>query len=659
MSQGIRKLALLAVLLAACSSGTKIESGEPEVSTVTIAPAADTVEVAGSATYVATAREEDGTIITGREVTWASSNTAVATVNSSGTVTGVASGATSITATVDGTQGNAVLVVLPPGGTPTGDVATVTVVPPSATLTVGNTVQLVATPQDSNGNVVTGVVPAWSSRNDASSVSSSGLVTAENIGVDTITATVGTVTGISIITVTSVPIGSITVTPGQGTLDAAGATLQLSSTVTSEGGQVLPGAKVTWSSSNTAVARVDSTGFVTTSLVPGNVVISASAGGKVGTGQFSVILSFRSISSSNGTAGETTCGVTAVRAAYCWGNNGHGNMGIGTQTSWNGPIAVIGNHAFTSVATGGDHACGITVNGDAFCWGSNGSGQLGSAAVNPSLIPVKVSGSVVFDTTSITSGLNHSCALTSAGAAYCWGSDASGQLGAGGPGNQSTPTAVSGGLLFRQISAGEAHTCAVTTGGAAYCWGAGGLGRLGTGNTSSSTTPVAVTGGLTFSEVTAGGLHSCGITTVGSNLYCWGDNSEGQFGSGNFASSNAPVAVFGGQSWAQVDAGVDGTCGVVSVTVTGGRSGHCWGSNEMAQIGNGDSVQATKYVVPAAVQGPSALLLSRGETHNCLVSTNGVAYCWGRNFSGQVGNGQFTTSPPFSIPLPTKVIGQP
>jgi alpha-tubulin suppressor-like RCC1 family protein len=549
-------------------------------------------------------------------------------------------------------------VVLPEGGTPTGDVATITVVPPSATLVVGGTVQLVATPQDSNGNVVTGVNPAWTSRNDASSVSSTGLVTAENIGTDTVVATVGTVTGISIITVTSVPIGTITVSPGQGTLDAAGATQQLTATVTSEAGAVLPGAKVTWSSNNTAVARVDSTGFVTTSLVPGNVVISASAGGKVGTAQFAVILKFRSISSSNGTAGETTCGVTAVRAAYCWGLNNHGNMGIGTQTSWNGPIAVIGNHAFTSVAVGGDHACGITVNGDAYCWGSNTVGQLGSTASNPQLIPVKVSGSVVFDTTSITSGLNHSCALTTAGAAYCWGSDAVGQLGAGGVGNQSTPTAVSGGLLFKQISAGEAHTCGVTTTNVAYCWGSGANGRLGTGNTSPSDVPVAVSGGLTFTEISAGGLHSCAVATS-TNLYCWGDNSEGQFGSGNFSGSNAPVAVFGGQSWAQVDAGVDGTCGVVSVTVTGGRSGHCWGSNEMQQIGNGDSVQATKYVVPAAVQGPSALMMTRGETHNCLVSTTGVAYCWGRNFSGQIGNGQFTTSPPFSIALPTKVIGQP
>jgi len=129
------------------------------------------------------------------------------------------------------------------------------------------------------------------------------------------------------------------------------------------------------------------------------------------------------------------------------------------------------------------------------------------------------------------------------GAAYCWGSNYSGQLGTGSFAAGRVPGPVAGGHTFATISAGSRQTCAVTTGGAAYCWGYNDVGQLGIGTSGDSTNvPVAVTGGLTFTAIQAGSEHTCALTSAGT-VYCWGDDYYGQLGHGVFGFSTVPVAV--------------------------------------------------------------------------------------------------------------------
>ena len=111
---------------------------------------------------------------------------------------------------------------------------------------------------------------------------------------------------------------------------------------------------------------------------------------------------------------------------------------------------------------------------------------------------------------SVSAGQNHSCGVTAAGAAYCWGVNSKGALGdgTGGDGthanNSNEPVAVLGGHAFLSVSAGERHTCGVTTAGA-YCWGwsSGGsnVGKLGDGTNMDSNVPVAVSSGMTFQSL--------------------------------------------------------------------------------------------------------------------------------------------------------------
>jgi alpha-tubulin suppressor-like RCC1 family protein len=220
---------------------------------------------------------------------------------------------------------------------------------------------------------------------------------------------------------------------------------------------------------------------------------------------------------------------------------------------------------------------------------------------------VTVSGGLTF--VALSAGGVHTCGLTMAGLAYCWGDNSYGQLGDGTSTQRTSPEPVSGGLTFAELSAANSQTCGVTTVGEAYCWGDNTYGQLGDGSTTERTSPVAVSGGLTFTLVSLGLFHSCGLTTAG-GAYCWGANGAGQLGDGSFAGSQicgvvpladyqfpcvtTPVSVTGGLTFTTVSTGGFHTCGVTTV------SDYCWGGNGWGQLGNGG---VTSTSVPVQVLG--------------------------------------------------------
>ena len=304
-------------------------------------------------------------------------------------------------------------------------------------------------------------------------------------------------------------------------------------------------------------------------------------------------------------AGEGhTCGLVSGGTAYCWGANGYRQLGDGT--SGNGtnsadrtsPVAVNVARTFTAQVARGQHTCGLAPGGTAYCWGWNVYSQLGDGTSGNGPIatvrtaPVAVSGGWTF--TALVAGGNHTCGLVSGGTAYCWGYNASGQLGDGTSGtNRTAPVAVSGGLTFTALVAGDKHTCGLVSGGTAYCWGYNDEGQLGDGtsgngtNSANRTVPVAVSGGLTFTALMAGAYHTCGLVS-GGTAYCWGYNGKGQLGDGtsgnggNSANRTTPVAVSGGRTFTALVAGGSHTCGLVS-----GGTAYCWGENGYGQLGDG------------------------------------------------------------------------
>ncbi len=244
----------------------------PPVQTVTVSRALDTIGVTGSVTKTAVLRDASNTVLTGRALSWSSSNVAVATVSSTGNVLGLAPGTVTISATSEGRIGNSTVVVL------ARLASAVILTPATTTLIVGVTQQLSAQITDAQGNLLTGRPIAYAS--DAptvASVSASGLVTALAPGTARITATSEGKTGVSTVQVIPVPVASVQVTPATATL-LTGRTQQLTATPRSAAGTVLTGRVITWATGAPGIATVSATGLVS-AIAPGIALVLATIDG--------------------------------------------------------------------------------------------------------------------------------------------------------------------------------------------------------------------------------------------------------------------------------------------------------------------------------------------------------------------------------------------
>ena len=247
---------------------------------VTITAPSNSVTIGGRMQAVATARDVDGNILTGRQVAWSSSNPSVAQVASDGTITGLIVGNTTIRAIIDGKIGSLPISVI--GATP----SSIAIIPSSATISLGKSAQLLAEVRDQAGNVLPGQSVSWSSANSGiASVSGTGVVTAVGAGSVIVTATSGSFSATSNITVISTAVTSVAVSPATVQLQIGG-TQQLNAVVTSNGTPV-QNAAISWSSSNPAVITVSSSGLAT-GIGAGSATITATSSGSSGSASLTV-----------------------------------------------------------------------------------------------------------------------------------------------------------------------------------------------------------------------------------------------------------------------------------------------------------------------------------------------------------------------------------
>jgi uncharacterized protein YjdB len=253
-----------------------ITVSQTPVALVTVTPSPLSMSVGQTTQLAATLTDSAGNVLSGRPVTWASSNTGVATVSSQGLVTAVAAGNTTITATSEGKNGSDAVTISNVA------VGSVTVQPQGPGVLVGANIQLSATVRDVNGIVVTNRVVTWSSSSNAVAVvSSSGVVTGVSGGTATITATSEGKSGSTAVTVTAPPVASVTIQPPSPDTVFIGYTKQLSAVTKDAAGDVLTGRALTWHSNNTAVATVDASGLVT-GVAADSTTITATSEGKTG-----------------------------------------------------------------------------------------------------------------------------------------------------------------------------------------------------------------------------------------------------------------------------------------------------------------------------------------------------------------------------------------
>jgi len=331
------------------------------------------------------------------------------------------------------------------------------------------------------------------------------------------------------------------------------------------------------------------------------------------------------------------CALTALGAVFCWGDNGNGQIGIGAAAvgiDQPTPVQVTGlSSGVVQIAVGYDHACALTDAGALFCWGDNFDGQLGDGTTTDQPEPVSPVG-LPANIVSVSAGDTHTCVLTQAGDVYCWGNNTAGRLGDGTDTNRPAPTKVidlPGPVA--QISAGDEGTCALTEAGAALCWGDNDEGQLGNGTTTDSFVPTPVTGLPSgVREINTNDTTACAVMKAGT-VRCWGDNDDGELGDGTNTSSFVPVEVVGLTDAVKVSAGDEHTC-----AFTKAGAAYCWGSNDDGQLGNNSTTDSD---VPVAVSGLEAgtVALQAGDDVTCALTDSAAAFCWGSNTNGEVGDG--------------------
>jgi alpha-tubulin suppressor-like RCC1 family protein/Flp pilus assembly pilin Flp len=400
-------------------------------------------------------------------------------------------------------------------------------------------------------------------------------------------------------------------------------------------------------------------------------------------------------SQNGGSATVSLSGYATEGAMLGWGGNQYGQIGDGSSGAVKLlPVAVRKNASedmggAVDISSGSYVSCAALADGSAWCWGiTHIWGLLGNGTIGNTdpVYPVQVHNSdnsgFLSDIVQVSTANTSSCARTSGGNLWCWGSGNQGQLGNGNVSSPNYPSPVqvlaAAATPFSGVvevsGGGNAFNCARDGSGHAWCWGYNANGRLGNNSTSASGYPVQVrdtTGGagtmLSYvTAISAGADHVCAVAgTAGNpsagNVYCWGSGTQGQLGNGSTAESRFPVAV-------RDDTGGAGTTlsGITSIAsggshtcAIGGGGVWCWGYDSFGQLGNGAPNGAVTY--PQRVlqySGGSGTYLSgitriaAGGSGSCALGTGGAVYCWGQN--GFLGANSGTS---VSSPVETKAPG--
>jgi len=420
------------------------------VASVAVSPVAAGLTVGATTQLTATPEDSSGTALTGRAVTWATSNAAVATVSVSGLVTGVAAGSATITATSEGQSGTSALTVT------NVPVASVTVSPATATVTIGTTTQLTATPKDANGTALSGRAVTWVTSNAAvATVSASGLVTGVAAGSATITATSEGQSGTSAITVTNVPVASVTVSPTAAGV-TVGATTQLTATPKDANGTALSGRVVTWATSNAAAATVSASGLVT-GVAAGSATITATSEGQSGTAALTVTnVPVASVTVSPATASLTVGATTQLTATP---KDANGTALSGRVVTWGTSNAAIATVSASGLARG-VAAGSATIT-------ATSEGKSGTSAVTVTNVPVAtvtvtpaIATLLMGATVQLTATPRDALGNPLSGRVVTWSSDALGVAAVSGSGLVSGLAV--GGATITATSGGQSGSAAVT-----------------------------------------------------------------------------------------------------------------------------------------------------------------------------------------------------
>lgn len=285
---------------------------------------------------------------------------------------------------------------------------------------------------------------------------------------------------------------------------------------------------------------------------------------------------------------------------------------------------------FRDIATGEFHSAAIKTDNTLWSWGANFNGQLGDGTTSKVKMPVQVG--VEKDWASVKTGKSHTLAIKTDGTLWAWGDNSFGQLGDETNEGKPVPLKIGSAADWEKISAGFNHSLAIKTDGTLWSWGDNRSGQLGDSSTQESTTPIQVGADSGWSHAAAGESHSVAVKNDGT-LWSWGDNFYGQLGiETELEHSSIPVQAGNNTNWIFVTAGDNFT-----LAITSDGSLWSWGRNWSGQLGDGtlnDRSRPTQIADTTIWQ-----TVISGWNHVLALDSNNTLWAWGYNDFGQLGDG--------------------
>jgi len=418
-------------------------------------------------------------------------------------------------------------------------------------------------------------------------------------------------------------------------------------------------------------------------------------------------LNWHSVSSGK----DHTCAIDSDFIGHCWGLNEFGQLGNGialnTDTAkrfdlsenW-GSVDDNGDLKMGSIDSGALHSCGLktdvfdTTSRTLWCGGINNFGQLGIGSTANQSAPVQIKGpsATLENWQYVATGHYHSCAITAAGALYCWGKNSHGQLATANDSNNinnwSLQTAISAGTTnddWLMVAAGANHSCGIKNTDELWCWGDNATDQMGNNAATkpSQTSPIQVMeiqatedvpgtpfaakdvaiGGYTSTDHSTGG-HTCAIKTD-DTLWCWGENDTSQLGEKTTTNRATPTQIIVdaaaegfppqfNNSWVSIKAGNRFTCGLQT-----DQQLYCWGDHTLGQTGtveitpvekptpnpnvepdpNAEPIDLfpdTSITSPKPIDGNHVVLdFAVGQRFACAINSINELWCWGFKGSSQ------------------------
>jgi len=405
-----------------------------------------------------------------------------------------------------------------------------------------------------------------------------------------------------------------------------------------QAGQPLAPQLIAWWSDDSAVVEVTSPGNLV-GRMPGTARVFAAVAGLAVSIPVTVTVTLTAVDPSP----NAVCGISSENHVYCWtdGTNVYAadrTCRVGTPRLGAFPCRPLNAPLMTTVNVGGV-TCGVGVDGGGYCWGSNSHGVMlgiGDASVVSTRIPTRLDATPRFQSVSV--GLVHACGLSTIGVAYCWGVASEWAYS---PrfystiGFEPSPIPQHEAVHFESLDVGGNFVCGVTESGTGHCWGNNSFGNLGCGDYGVACTGngnlTTVSGGLVFQQISAGRMHACGVTRGGA-LYCWGRNHLGQLGaegSDECQSRDGPELC----AFSPVRVAPDLTFQMVAASegTDPTSSGNTINDHTCALTETGEA-----YCWGGGVPEPTPVLgglrfstLAVASYRSCGITAAGITYCWG------------------------------